>query len=95
MVSEFAHEPDAHRYTLRIDGQLVSVVEYLDHGSGVVFHHTVTVPRYRGRGHAAELVEFAVNDVEKHDRGRILPSCWYVAEWFADHPERSALLAAR
>jgi predicted GNAT family acetyltransferase len=95
MSAEFRHEPDSHRYTLKVDGELVSVLEYLDHGSGLVFHHTVTVPKFRGQGHAARLVEYAVDDVEAHDRGRILPSCWYVAEWFHEHPERSDLLAAR
>jgi hypothetical protein len=25
----------------------------------------------------------------------VLPVCWYVADWFAAHPERTAVLAAR
>ena len=95
MVAELSHEPDTHRYVLRIDGEIVSVLEYRDHGAGVVFHHTVTVPRFRGSGYAAELVEFAVDDVERTGRGPILPTCWYVAEWFERHRERATALAAR
>jgi len=95
MSHEFSHEPDAHRYTMRVDGETVSVLEYQDHGIGTVMHHTVTMPPARGKGYAAELVEFAVNDVESNERGPITPTCWYVAEWFDRHPERSALLAAR
>jgi predicted GNAT family acetyltransferase len=95
MATEFSHEPDAHRYTMRVDGEVVSVLEYVDHGAGTVMHHTVTVPKHRGHGYAGELVEYAVNDVESHGRGPITPSCWYVSDWFEQHPERSALLAAR
>ncbi|MFT4028420.1 MAG: GNAT family N-acetyltransferase [Protaetiibacter sp.] len=91
MVIELAHEPDAERYTLRSDGAIVSVLAYRDHGASVVFHHTATVPQQRGKGYAAQLVEFAVDDVERSGR-RITPSCWYVADWFEAHPERAALL---
>ena len=95
VTTEFSHEPDAHRYTMRADGDVVSVLQYLDHGAGTVMHHTVTIPKYRGRGYAAELVDFAVRDVQSRGRGPITPTCWYVAEWFDRHPERAELLAAR
>lgn len=92
-ANEFTHEPDAHRYVLRRGGELVSVLEYRDQGVGTVMHHTVTVPRFRGHGYAGELVEFAVNDVEARGAGPIIPTCWYVGDWFAAHPERRSLLA--
>ncbi|MEO6115242.1 MAG: GNAT family N-acetyltransferase [Pseudolysinimonas sp.] len=95
MATEFSHEPDAHRYTMRVDGDVVSVLEYRDQGAGTVMHHTVTVPNHRGHGYAGQLVEFAVNDVETRGGAPITPSCWYVSDWFDRHPERSALLAAR
>lgn len=94
-MSEITHEPDAHRYVLRQGNELVSVLEYQDHNGGTVMHHTVTVPKFRGQGHAAELVAFAVDDVETRGAGPIHPTCWYVADWFAAHPERSGLLARR
>lgn len=71
----------------------MSVLEYRDQGVGTVMHHTVTVPKFRGHGFAGELVEFAVNDVASRDAGPIIPTCWYVAEWFAGHPDRRALLS--
>lgn len=95
MATEFSHEADARRYTMRVDGDVVSILEYQDHGAGTVMHHTVTIPKYRGKGYAAELVTFAVNDVESSGAGPITATCWYVAEWFDRHPERSTLLAAR
>jgi predicted GNAT family acetyltransferase len=92
MAIEMSHEPDALRYTLRRDGAVVSVLEYRDQGESVAFHRTVTVPNQRGNGYAAQIVEFAVDDVERAGR-KILPTCWYVAEWFDAHPERAELLA--
>lgn len=87
-------ELESNRYVMRQDGELVSVLEYVDSGAGTVMHHTVTVPKFRGHGYAGELVEFAVNDVEARGAGPIIPTCWYVGEWFAAHPERSGLLSA-
>ncbi|WBU38772.1 GNAT family N-acetyltransferase [Homoserinibacter sp. YIM 151385] len=92
MSTEFRHDPELKRYSMHVGGELVSVLEYRDHGASVVMHHTVTVPRHRGRGFAAKLVEHAVDDVASRD-GRITPTCWFVAEWFDRHPERAGLLA--
>ena len=51
---------------------------------------TFTNPPYRGSGLAGELVAFAVDDVEATSDRRIVPSCWYVGEWFDRHPDRAA-----
>ena len=92
MAVEITHEPDAQRYTLRIDGSLVSALQYRDQGPSVVMHHTITVPQYRGQGHAAQLVEFAVKEVAASGR-KITPTCWYVADWFDAHPEYAEVRA--
>lgn len=92
MTRELVHEPDASRYVLRDKGQIVALADYSINRHSISFHHTYTQPAQRGHGYAAEVVEFAVNDVEATSDRRILPMCWYVAEWFDRHPERSALL---
>jgi predicted GNAT family acetyltransferase len=92
MAVEMTHEPDAHRYVLRVDGALASVLEYAEQSGGVSFYHTVTVPNQREKGYAAQLVEFAVNDVESRGAGPIRPACWFVGDWFDRHPERAAAL---
>ena len=56
-------EKDASRYTLTRDGQLVSVLDYRVNGDAVAFPHTYTVPKHRGHGYAAQLVEYAVAEV--------------------------------
>ena len=92
MSKEFANRPDAHRYTLHIDGNLASAVDYAINGNAISFTHTFTDPKRRGQGLAGDIVEFAVNDVESSTSYRIVPMCWYVGEWFDKHPERAALL---
>lgn len=92
MSTLLAHEPDADRYTLTINGQLAAVATYRISGNAISFNHTFTQPHLRGKGLAADVVAFAVDDVEKNSTRRILPMCWYVSEWFEEHPERAGLL---
>ncbi|MBF4570602.1 N-acetyltransferase [Plantibacter sp. VKM Ac-2880] len=91
MTTEFANETDAQRYTMHVDGQLVSVVDYRISGDSISFPRTFTTPPFRGKGYAGELVTYAVDDVEQHSERRIVPMCWYVGEWFDAHPERQDL----
>ncbi|NEM90108.1 N-acetyltransferase [Galbitalea soli] len=92
MSREFSHDRDAQRYVLRIDGELTAVADYRINGRSISFTHTFTNPARRGKGFAAEVVGFAMNDVEATTTLRVVPMCWYVAKWFDAHPERSALL---
>lgn len=93
MTKEFTHEPDAQRYVLRIDGAIAAVADYRLNGTSMSFNHTYTAPHLRGRGLAGEVVEFAMNDVESTTSNLVVPMCWYVAEWFNKHPDRSQLLS--
>ncbi|MCU1470676.1 MAG: N-acetyltransferase [Glaciihabitans sp.] len=93
MSKTFTHETDTNRYVLRIDDELIAVVDYVINGNSISFTHTFTNPTQRGRGYAGEIVEFAVNDVDSSSDRHIVPMCWYVGEWFDKHPERAALLA--
>lgn len=95
VTSVLAHEPDASRYALYIDGELAAVADYAVRGDTVSFNHTFTDPARRGQGLAGQVVEFAVNDVAATSTRAIAPDCWYVAKWFDKHPDRHALLRAR
>ena len=86
------HEPEQDRYALYVDGELGSVVDYRIRGNQISFHHTYTAPHMRGKGLAAKVVKFAVDEVEKNTEYRIVPMCWYVGVWFDENPDRSALL---
>lgn len=89
----FSNEPDASRYTLRRGEQIVSALDYRDDGRTVAMTRAYTVPTFRGYGYAAEVVSRAVDDVAARGDRVISPVCWYVADWFAAHPERRSLLA--
>ena len=87
-----AHEPDAKRYTLMVDGHLAALADYAINGNSISFHHTFTQPHLRGHGYAGEVVGFAMDDVEMTSTRRVVPMCWYVGQWFDEHPERAGLL---
>lgn len=92
MAIEIANEPDANRYTLTVDGTLACVLEYNKNGNAIAFTHTFTPPPFRGKGYAGQLVEYAVDDIEKNTTLRIVPACSYVHDWFEKHTERAGLL---
>jgi predicted GNAT family acetyltransferase len=93
MAAQLTHEADASRYTLTIDGQIAALADYRINGNSISFNHTFTQPHLRGKGYAADVVEFAMNDVEANSTRRVVPMCWYVADWFDAHPERAGLLS--
>ena len=91
----FANDTAASRYTLHRGDDLVSVLDYRDHVRTVALTRAFTVPSFRGHGYAGEITERAVADIEARGDREVLPVCWYVADWFAAHPERAGVLAAR
>jgi predicted GNAT family acetyltransferase len=90
---ELSHDTAARRYTLKVDGKLVSAADYTINGNAISFTHTFTDPMQRGHGYAGEVVGYAIDDVEQNTDYRVVPMCWYVAKWFEEHPERAALLS--
>jgi predicted GNAT family acetyltransferase len=96
-VTEFRFEDqtDASRYALYLGDDLVSVLDYRDDGRSVSMTRAFTVPSFRGHGYAGEIVERAVSLLEKAGDRQIVPMCWYVADWFAAHPERAGILQQR
>lgn len=93
MAHTFANEPDARRYTMRDGNTLVAVLDYAVNESEIALTRAFTQPPFRGRGFAAELMEFAVNDIEASKQLRVVPTCWYAAEWFERNPDRAGLLS--
>ena len=92
MAREFSHDVEQHRYSLRVDGAMVSAVDYVVNDDTISFTHTFTDPKQRGQGLAGEIVSFAIDDVESTTSYRVVPMCWYVGHWFDKHPERAGLL---
>ncbi|MDY0827869.1 GNAT family N-acetyltransferase [Microbacterium sp. BG28] len=91
----FEDQTDASRYALYLGDDLVSVLDYRDDGRSVSMTRAFTVPSFRGHGYAGEIVERAVSLLEQSGDRQIVPMCWYVADWFAAHPERAGILQQR
>ena len=89
---EFEHDEARSRYIGRIDGQVVTALDYADNGSVVSMTRTFTNPAFRGHGYAGEVTAHAVDEAEAAGR-TVRAMCWYVADWFEAHPERKHLLA--
>ena len=92
MDIEVTRDDDRSRYELTLDGAVVGFADYVIDGERVVLPHTVVDPAHRGRGLAAELVQYALDDIRSGGR-TVVPSCSYVAEYLAGHPEYGDLLA--
>jgi predicted GNAT family acetyltransferase len=86
------HDLVSHRFTVAADGG-TAVLAYAPAGTGLVeLYSTYVPPAGRGRGIAAQLVEAAV-EYARAEGLRIVPSCWYVAQWLRRHPEHADLVA--
>jgi uncharacterized protein len=92
MTVELAHDPDQSRYVLRVDDELVGVADYVVRDGRVVFPHTEILSAHRGRGLAAQLVRYALDDVRRSGRP-VVATCWYVADFIDEHPEYRDLVA--
>lgn len=92
MAKEFRRAEDASRYELHLDGALVGVLDFHENAESVSLVRSFTTPPFRGRGLAGELVAFAVDDIESSGARSVVPMCWYVGEWFEQHPEKAHLL---
>ncbi len=91
-MAEFIHNPDAERYELRIDGELIGTADYSVNGDVVSITRVYTRPTHRGQGLAADLTEYAVDAIAASGRS-VVPVCSYAAVWFDHHPERAGVLA--
>lgn len=93
MGVEIEHNVEASRYELRVDGELASTASYSTQADRIVFPHTETLPRFRGRGLAEQVVRRALDDA-RAERRVVVPQCWFVAQFIDEHPEYADLLAA-
>ena len=92
MTSEIVHEEGRQRFTLDRDGQPSYLVYRRLDASTVDFVHTYTPPALRGRGIAARIVKHALAWAESEGL-KVVPSCWFVAEYIERDPVWKRLLA--
>ncbi|MES3000024.1 MAG: GNAT family N-acetyltransferase [Pseudomonadota bacterium] len=83
---DITDNPSAHRYELRVDGEVAAHCEYNVLKDALLFTHTEVLPRFEGKGLASRLIAFALDDVRQ--RGlHAIPVCPFVAGFIRKHPE--------
>jgi len=81
-----ADAPERDRYEAHLDDVPVGVLEYVVKRGRIALIHTEVFPDYEGRGIAASLARFALDDARR--RGlRVIASCPYVKRYLETHPE--------
>jgi len=93
MSTDVRDNPGAARYELRVDGRLVGVADYRDDGGSLTFPHTEIDVEMRDQGLGEVLVQGALDDVRARGQ-KVVPECWYVAQFIDERPEYRDLLAA-
>jgi hypothetical protein len=93
MATEVRNNAERNRYELIVDDEVVGVADYRDEGDVRVFPHTQIKASLRGQGLGAQMVRGALEDTRSTGH-RVVPACWFVAEFIDANPEYRDLLAA-
>jgi predicted GNAT family acetyltransferase len=101
-LTEVRDNPEKSRYELLEDGRLLGVADYRPLGTApsgntaepprLAFPHTEIVPSRRHQGLGRQLVQGALDDVRRK-RAKVVPSCWFVAQFIDEHPGYADLKA--
>jgi predicted GNAT family acetyltransferase len=92
-VTEVRDNPEKNRYELLEDGKLLGVSDYRAQGDKLALPHTEIVPARRNQGLGHQLVKGALDDVRRRGGLKVVPYCWFVAEFIQDNPEYADLRA--
>jgi predicted GNAT family acetyltransferase len=94
MTTEVRRNDERGRYELYVDGEMVGIADFTISANGEVatFPHTVIAPERRGTGLGDILERRALDDV-KGRVSKVVPSCWFVADFIEAHPEYADLVA--
>ena len=91
-MTEVRDNPELSRYELLENGKLLGVADYRPKGEVLAFPHTEIVPSRRHQGLGAQLVQGALDDVRRKG-AKVVPYCWFVAQFIDEHPEYADLRA--
>ncbi|MEV1132016.1 GNAT family N-acetyltransferase [Agromyces sp. NPDC049794] len=75
---------EAHRYELKLDGELGGYAEYRTNPGRITFTHTVVFPEHEGKGLGSRLAKRVLDDaVAQGDT--IVPRCPFIAAYLRRH----------
>jgi uncharacterized protein len=89
--AEVVDAPEANRYELRLNGNLIGLAAYRRRDGRIAFTHTEVDESLEGRGFGSKLVEAALDDAQRQDL-EVVPLCPFVAHYIEQHPEYQRLL---
>ena len=92
-MTSVTENEQAHRYEVRVDGQLAGFTQYRRHPGVIEFVHTQIEPEYEGRGLASWLIR-SVLDTARADGLDVLPYCPFVRGYIDRHPDYVDLVPA-
>ena len=92
-ASTVQRNDERSRYELLVDDEVVGIADFRDADEVLVFPHTEISPALRGQGLGAALVRGALDDVRAQAKS-VVPQCWYVRQFIAEHPDYADLVAA-
>lgn len=81
-----ADVPEAERYELHVGGELAGYAEYRGRGDVRALVHTEVDSAFEGRGLAARLVTYALEDLRARNVS-VVPICPYVVKFLGEHRE--------
>ncbi|MGB4860735.1 MAG: GNAT family N-acetyltransferase [Dokdonella sp.] len=90
-MSAVSHEPSAHRFVIKTDGEQ-SVLDYRLEGDVMTITHTGVPNALSGRGLAGDMTRAAF-EAARAKGWKVVPACSYVAGWVEKHAEFQDLLA--
>ena len=77
---------DLSRYEGRVDGELVTVINFVRRVNVLDITHTRTRMRWRGRGLAGKVTTAALADIRAQG-WRVHPICAYTVSFLDGHPQ--------
>ena len=83
-------DDERSRYEGRVDGQVVTVLDFVRQGDVLTLTHTGTDPAFRGRGLASTVTGAALDDVRSRGE-KVSPSCPFAVDFLDAHPEYADL----
>jgi len=90
---DVVHNPAAQRFELRV-GEHLCIAQYQLADGVMWLTHTEVPPAIEGRGHAARVVQAALDHARAHGL-KVRPACSYVRAFMRRHPETLDLLENR
>ena len=82
----FVDVPKLARYEARLDDVPVGVLDYVVKRGRIALNHTEVSAGFEGRGIAARLARFALDDARQREL-LVIVSCPYVQRYLETHPE--------